>query len=147
MGESKRQVTCCTANIHDMCRMNKIQHEGNYERNLGPQVRDASVLCPNFWSYIDVYDLADALVLAAQSSLPGHEVLYIASPDNVGNRPLAAMIRKYYGQAIELRPLAREDASGISCAKAVKMLGYAPKRSWRDYLDEQGGLKVEVAPR
>ncbi len=115
-----------------------VQHEGNYERNLGPQVRDASVLCPNFWSYIDVYDLADAMVLAVQSSLPGHEVFYIASPDNVGNRPLAQMIRKYYGEAIEIRPLAREDASGISCAKAVKMLGYAPKRSWRDYLDTQG---------
>ncbi len=27
-----------------------VQHEGNYERNLGPQVRDASVLSPNFWS-------------------------------------------------------------------------------------------------
>jgi UDP-glucose 4-epimerase len=118
-----------------------VQHEGNYERNLGPQVRNPSVLCPNFWSYIDVYDLADALVLAAQSSLPGHEVFYIASPDNVGNRPLAQMIRKYYGEGIELRPLAREDASGISCAKAVKMLGYAPRRSWRDYLDSQGRLK------
>jgi UDP-glucose 4-epimerase len=115
-----------------------VQHEGNYERNLGPQVRDPSVLCPNFWSYIDVYDLADALVLAVRSSLPGHEVFYIASPDNVGNRPLAQMIRKYYGESIEIRPLAREDASGISCAKAVKMLGYAPKRSWRDYLDAQG---------
>ena len=81
------------------------------ERNLGPQVRDASVLSANFWSYIDLYDLADALVLAAQSSLPGHEVFYIASPDNVGNRPLAEMIRKYYGPGIALRPLAREDAS------------------------------------
>jgi len=42
-----------------------VQHEGNYERNLGPQVRDASVLSPNFWSYIDVYDLADGITLAA----------------------------------------------------------------------------------
>ena len=65
-----------------------VQHEGNYERNLGPQVRDAAELSPNFWSYIDVYDLADAIVLAVQSDLPGHEVFYIASPDNVGNRPV-----------------------------------------------------------
>jgi nucleoside-diphosphate-sugar epimerase len=119
-----------------------VQHEGNYERNLGPQVRDPAVLSANLWSYIDVYDLADALVLAAESALPGHEVFYIASPDNVGNRPLAQMIRKYYGETIELRPLVREDASGISCAKAVKMLGYAPKRSWRDYLDDQGRRKA-----
>ena len=122
-----------------------VQHEGNYERNLGPQVRDASVLSPNLWSYIDVYDLADALVLAVQSGLPGHEVFYIASPDNVGSRPFAEMVRKYYGEAIELRPLDREDASGISSAKAMRLLGYSPKRSWQDYLDGQGRLKPGLA--
>jgi nucleoside-diphosphate-sugar epimerase len=93
-----------------------VQHEGNYERNLGPQVRGASVLSPNFWSYI-------------------------ASPDNVGSRPFEKIVREYYGDRVEIKPLAREDASGISCAKAEKMLGYSPKRSWRDYLDEEGKLK------
>jgi UDP-glucose 4-epimerase len=120
-----------------------VQHEGNYERNLGPQVRDASVLSPNFWSYIDVYDLADAIVLAAESDLPGHEVFYIASPDNVGNRPLEEVIRRYYGDEIEVRkPLPREDAGYISIEKARRMLGYNPKRSWSDYLDGEGRLKV-----
>jgi UDP-glucose 4-epimerase len=124
-----------------------VQHEGNYERNLGPQVRDPSVLTPNFWSYIDVYDLADALVLAVESPLPGHEVFYIASPDNVGGRPFEELVRKYYGKELEIRALARKDASGISCAKAVRMLGYAPKRSWRDYLDEQGRRKPGIGKR
>ena len=124
-----------------------VQHEGNYERNLGPQVRDPSVLSASFGSYIDVYDLADAIVLAVESDLPGHEVFYIASPDNVGGRPFAEMVRKYYGNDIEIRPLAREDASGILCAKALKMLGYTPKRSWRDYLDDQGRLKPEIGKR
>jgi nucleoside-diphosphate-sugar epimerase len=118
-----------------------VQHEGNYERNLGPQVRDASRLSPNFWSYVDVYDLADAIALAVRSDLPGHEVFYVASPDNVGNRPFAELVRKYYGDAVPIRPLARSDASGISSAKAMRMLGYAPKRSWRDYLDDQGRRK------
>lgn len=122
-----------------------VQHEGNYENNLGPQVRDESLLSPNFWSYIDVYDLADAIVLAAESDLPGHEVFYIASPDNVGNRPFEALVRKYYGDKVEVKPLDREDASGISCKKAMDMLGYAPKRSWSDYLDENGKLKPDVS--
>jgi UDP-glucose 4-epimerase len=119
-----------------------VQHEGNYERNLGAQVRDASVLSPNFWSYIDVYDLADALVLAVESDLPGHEVFYIASPDNVGGRPFEKVVREYYGYEVEIKtPLPREDASGISIAKAKKLLGYAPTRSWRDYLDDDGRLR------
>jgi UDP-glucose 4-epimerase len=125
-----------------------VQHEGNYERNLGPQVRDPSILSPNFWSYIDVYDLADAIRLAVESDLPGHEVFYIASPDNVAGQPLRELVERYYGDdAPEVRELAREDASGISCAKAERMLGYAPKRSWRDYLDENGRLRPELRER
>lgn len=119
-----------------------VQYEGNYERNLGPQVRDASELSPNFWSYIDAYDLADAIILAVESDLPGHEVFYIASPDNVGNRDFEEIVRKYYGDKVEIKkPLPREDCSGISTAKAQKMLGYSPKRTWSDYLDGNGKLK------
>jgi UDP-glucose 4-epimerase len=115
-----------------------VQFEGNYEQNLGPQVRDASVLSPNLWSYIDAYDLADAIRLAAESDLPGHEIFYIASPDNVGGHDFAAVLREHYGEKIELRPLDRVDASGISSRKAMDVLGWAPKRSWRDYLDSEG---------
>jgi UDP-glucose 4-epimerase len=119
-----------------------VQHEGNYERNLGPQVRDESNLSPNFWSYIDVYDLADAIALAVESDLPGHEVFYIASPDNVGNRPFEEIVREYYGDRVEIKkPLPRTDSSGISIVKAESMLGYSPRRSWSDYLDEEGKLK------
>jgi nucleoside-diphosphate-sugar epimerase len=115
-----------------------VQHEANYERNLGPQVRDASSLSAGLWSYVDAYDLADAIVLAVQSDLPGHEVFYIASPDNAGGHDFGEVLRRYYGDRIELRPLARVDASGISCAKAHRLLGWRPTRSWRDYLDGDG---------
>ncbi len=115
-----------------------VQYEGNYEQNLGPQIRDAAVLSPNLWSYIDAYDLADAIVLAAESDLPGHEVFYIASPDNVGGHDFAAVLKTYYGDQIELRPLERTDASGITSRKAADLLGWTPKRSWRDYLDADG---------
>jgi nucleoside-diphosphate-sugar epimerase len=102
------------------------------------------VLSANLWSYIDAYDLADAIVLATESKLPGHELFYIASPDNVGGRPFVETVRKYYGDKIQIRAVDRVDASGISSAKAMKMLGWKPKRSWRDYLDEQGRLRPEI---
>ena len=115
-----------------------VQYEGNYEQNLGPQIRDAAVLSPNFWSYIDAYDLADSIVLAVESDLPGHEVFYIASPDNVGGHDFAKVVKQFYGDKVEVRELSRVDASGISCAKAERLLGYKPTRSWRDYLDAKG---------
>jgi len=128
----RSDITCISL------RPSHVQYEGNYERNLGAQVRDPSNLSPNLWSYIDAYDLADAIVLAAESTLPGHEVFYIASPDNVGGRDFAEMLQKFYGDQIELRPLSRPDASGISSEKAQRMLGWTPTRSWRDYLDADG---------
>src|SRR5215211_6766231 len=119
-----------------------VQWEGNYAHNLGPALRDPEQTpSASLWAYIDAYDLADALRLAAESDLAAHEVLYIASPDNHANRPLADLIRRHHGDAVEIRePLPRSDASGISIAKAERLLGYAPTRSWRDYLSEDGTL-------
>ncbi|MCY7364429.1 MAG: NAD(P)-dependent oxidoreductase [Frankiaceae bacterium] len=115
-----------------------VQNADNYSRNLGPMLRDRSELSASLWSYIDAEDLADAIVLAVQTDLPGHEVFYIASPDNVGGRDLAAAVREHYGAAIQVRELSRPDASGISSAKAERLLGYRPTRSWRDHLTERG---------
>jgi UDP-glucose 4-epimerase len=119
-------------------RPSTVHNADNYESNLGKQVRDPSNLSANFWSYIDADDLADALVLAAESDLPGHEVFYIASPDNAGGHDFAEILHRYYGDAIELRPLSRVDASGISIEKARRLLGWNPTRSWRDHLDSDG---------
>ncbi|HEY0128878.1 MAG TPA: NAD(P)-dependent oxidoreductase, partial [Rubrobacteraceae bacterium] len=50
--------------------------------------------------------------------------------------------REYYGDRVEIKkPLPRKDSSGISIGKAERMLGYSPRRSWSDYLDEEGKLK------
>ena len=115
-----------------------MHNEDNYESNLGKQVRDPSNLSANFWSYIDADDLADALVLAVESELPGHEVFYIAAADNAGGHDFADELHRFYGDRIELRPLDRVDASGISTEKARRLLGWTAKRSWRDHLDADG---------
>ena len=81
-----------------------VQWEGNYAHNLGPALRDPEAApSASLWAYIDAYDLADGLALAAQSDLDTHEVFYIASPDNHANRPLADIVRHHHGYKIELR--------------------------------------------
>ena len=120
-----------------------VQDVGSYERNLGPIVRDPSVLVGNYCSYIDVYDLAEATIIALEADLPGHELFYIASPDTIGGHPLEEIVRVHHGaRQVELRPLERPDASAIDCSKARRLLGWEPKRTWRDYLDENGKLKA-----
>jgi UDP-glucose 4-epimerase len=119
-----------------------VQYEANIEHNLGPIVRGAGdEPSAGFWSYVDLYDLAEALRLAAESDLPGHELFYIAQPDNSAGLPLGDLIRRHHGEEIAIRDVDRPDASGISTAKAQRMLGWQPTRSWRDYLDETGATR------
>jgi nucleoside-diphosphate-sugar epimerase len=120
-----------------------VQWEGNIEANLGPFVRDASLPSITFWSYVDAYDLAELLALAAEASTPGHEVVYAAQPDNIGGRDLRAAVAQHYPE-VPVRHLDRADAGGISIAKGAALLGWQPWRSWRHYLDAEGHLTVPV---
>lgn len=118
--------------------------EGNYARNLGPLVRDAAEPSQSLGSYIDVYDLADALALACTAEVSAHEVVYVANPDSAGGHELAERAQAAYAGRVEVRPTARPDASGIDSSKAERLLGWRARRSWRDYLDDAGQLVVEV---
>jgi len=98
-----------------------------------PPLQQHPERCFNYWSYVDVEDLADLIVLAATARTPGHEVVYAAQPDNYLGRPFAALVAEVLGDAAPpLRDLDRDDAAGISVAKARSLLGWSPRRSWRD---------------
>jgi UDP-glucose 4-epimerase len=102
-------------------------------------VRDPFEFSPSFWSYTDNADLAAAIRLAVESDLPGHEVVYVAQPDNATGRPLAELVEATIpAGAVDLRPTDRADASGIDSGKAQRLLGWEPSRSWRDVLDDEG---------
>lgn len=120
-----------------------VQWEGNYERNLGPFVRDHSLTSITFWSYIDAYDLAALLALCVEEPTPGHEVVYAVSPDNIGGRDLRSAMAEHYPD-VPVRDLDRADASGTSGARAQHLFGWRPERSWSDYLDQDGRLQVPV---
>jgi UDP-glucose 4-epimerase len=112
-----------------------VQDADSYPRNLGPFLADPSLLSANLWGYVDVADLAEAIRLAVECDLPGHEVFFVAAADNIGGRDMYHAWREAYPTAAtELRPLSRPDASPIDCRRAAERLGWRPTRSWRDYL-------------
>jgi UDP-glucose 4-epimerase len=121
-----------------------VQDADTYEPNLGPLLADRSL--PNLvvWAYIDADDLADAIALAVESTLDGHEVFYIAAPDNIGDRDVYAAWRAAFPDAsTELRPLPHPTASAVSAAKAERLLGWRATRTWRTYLTPSG---VRIPP-
>ena len=119
-----------------------VQTRDNYERNVGHMVRHPFEFSPAFWAYTDNDDLAEAIRLACEVDLTGHEVVYVAQPDNATGRPLAELMEAVLPDAdVELRPTDRPDASGIDSGRAQRLLGWEPTRSWRDVLDEDGRLR------
>jgi UDP-glucose 4-epimerase len=116
-----------------------VQDSASYAADLGPLIRAGQPRGVAGWPYIDVGDLAEAVRLAAESDLPGHEACYIAAPDTTGGVDLHASWRTANpGSATQLRPVSRPDASGIDSGKAQRLLGWQATRSWRDYLTDTG---------
>lgn len=122
-----------------------VAWRGNYERNLGPLVREPFQPSLNFWAYTDAHDLGEAIRLACEVELAGHEVVYVAQPDNCTGQPLAELVDRVYPDAgIEVLPSTRDDASGIDSSKAERLLGWTPSRSWRDHLDDEGRTRADA---
>jgi UDP-glucose 4-epimerase len=117
------------------------QTPDDYAVNLGAGIRDPEPRLSR-WSYVDISDLADAIVLAVNSDLPGHELFHIAADDNATGWPLEDLVARFFADRIRVRPLPRPDASSVSSDKARRLLGFAPARSWRDYLDNDGAPRA-----
>jgi UDP-glucose 4-epimerase len=116
-----------------------VQEAESYADQIGRFIADRSLVAGNGWSYIDAGDLAEAVRLAVECDLPGHEVFFIAADDTMGGRDLYEAWRAAFPDAAtELRPLPRPDAAAIDCRRAAELLGWRPTRSWRDYLTPDG---------
>lgn len=104
-----------------------------YQTEFGPFVRDGSRPVGSL-SYIDGRDLADAIVRAAGSDVPGHAVCYVVAPDLPARDDLATEARKQFGDQVVVRPVDRPDAAGTSPAGARQLLGFVARHSWRDHV-------------
>ena len=89
----------------------------------------------NLWCYIDARDAAQAIRLAIESPLKGAEVFIIANSDTVMSRPSKELMEQRFPGVPFKREVAGTEAL-LSSDKAKRMLGFEPKFSWRDQLDE-----------
>lgn len=85
----------------------------------------------NLWSYVDSRDAGQACRLALEAPITGAEVFIIAAGDTLMTQNNAALMAEHYPDAV-LTKGTGDFETLLSIAKARKMLGYAPKYSWRD---------------
>ena len=113
-------------------RFSNIMEPGDYQRFPGfwddPDKRKR-----NLWGYVDARDVAQSCRLGLEADLAGAEVFIIAAADTVMNQPNRELMAAVY-PGVPLRDGAGDFDTLLSIDKARRLLGYAPKHSWRDHV-------------
>ena len=109
-----------------------IQYPGEYFC-LGNDVPAEGV--GNFWSYIDVRDIASIVVAALNADTTGHETVFAVGDENYADRPTTELFEEQFGEVPEPCDL-DGDESSISNERAAAVLDWEPAHSWRDAADE-----------
>lgn len=85
----------------------------------------------NFWSYIDVRDVATAFRAALEGETRGHEVFLIAAADTSADRPLEDLMGEYFDGYASFAAGYGSFQSAFDCGKMRRMFGWQPRYSWR----------------
>ncbi|MFC3502752.1 NAD-dependent epimerase/dehydratase family protein [Micromonospora krabiensis] len=89
----------------------------------------------NLWGYIDARDGAQAVERALVHDVPGADVFVIANADTVMSRSSAGLMAEVY-PGVPIRKALGEHETLLSIDKARRVLGYEPRHSWRDHVDD-----------
>jgi UDP-glucose 4-epimerase len=92
---------------------------------------DARLRKWNLWSYVDARDAAQAIALALETAPPGFDRFIVAAADTVMSRPNSELLAEVFPGVPITREIAPHETL-LSIDKARRMLGYAPRYSWRD---------------
>jgi len=133
--EAGEAVARATARRYDVpvvsVRPSWIQYPGEYP------CRDNDVLeegVGNFWSYIDVRDIAGVVDAALTADVEGHEAVFAVADENYADRPTADLFEAFFGSVPAPCDLSG-DESAISNARAADVLDWSPDHSWHDAAD------------
>ena len=122
-----------------------IQYPGTYSCRSDAYVEDLDSGAGNFWSYVDVRDVADLVAVAIADLLsddpavaPGtHEAVNCVAADNALGRPLLDALWESYGDVPNDPTVeAGDDRTAYAIEKAEQLFGWTPSYSWRTAADE-----------
>ncbi|KAB1190515.1 NAD-dependent epimerase/dehydratase family protein [Haloferax sp. MBLA0076] len=112
-----------------------IQVPGEYPCRDEEYTSNLEAGAGNFWSYVDVRDVADMVEAALTADVSGHETFNCVATDNALGRPLRELMTDYYG-TVPATCSVEGDASAYDITKANNLLDWEPTRSWRDAATE-----------
>ena len=87
----------------------------------------------NLWGYIDARDGAQAIERALDAAPAGFDRFIIAAADTVMSRPDAELVAEVFPE-VPISGEFGENDTLLSIHKARRLLGFAPRHSWRDHV-------------
>lgn len=99
--------------------------------NFASYEQDARGRGYNLWSYTDVRDAGQGIVLAAEYRVPGYERFILAADDTVMSTPTADLVERFHPGSTVTRKLGEHETL-FSNEKAKRLLGFAPQYGWRN---------------
>jgi nucleoside-diphosphate-sugar epimerase len=132
------EVAKMVARRHDVpvtsIRPSWIQYPGEYScRDVASEGLEGGA--GNFWSYVDVRDVASLVARAVETPHDGHEAVHAAAADNYLGRPTRDAVEAFFG-TVPAECTVEGEASALSTAKAEELFGWTPRHGWRDAADE-----------
>ncbi len=124
-----------------------IQYPGAYACRSETYVEALDAGAGNFWSYVDVRDVADLVAVVIADLLGGdpsvepgtHEAVNCVAVDNALGRPLLDLLRESYRDVPDYPGVeAGNDRTAYAIGKAKRLFGWTPSHSWRTAADETG---------
>ncbi len=96
--------------------------------------------CYDGFTYLPVYSAAEAAVKAMTAALEGYHCYFVASKDNLEQRPALEIIKKELSHLSCHKPLEEMD-SLVDCSKVITELGWEQPQSMAESLEKYGELE------
>lgn len=132
--EAARQFSRWTGVPFVGLRFSNIMNPEDYQRFPGfwddPHTRKR-----NLWGYVDARDVAQSCRRGLEATIDGAEAFIIAAADTVMNRPSRDLMAAIY-PSVPVREIDGDFGTLLDIRKARRLLGYAPRHSWREYIEQ-----------
>ena len=112
-------------------RINNVIEPHEYAANFPAYMADPSLRRRNIFAYIDARDLGQMLQCCLKTDGLGYQVFNVANDDLSVGLTTDQVIETYYKDLPLKHPMGPNETF-YSNAKAKRLLGFAPKHSWRD---------------
>lgn len=112
-------------------RISNILEPHNYA-DIASYAADFELRKWNMWSWVDSRDVAQACRLCLEADVGGAEIFTIAAADTIMPQPSRELLAKAL-PGVPVSATLEEFGTLLSIEKARRVLGYAPKHTWRTH--------------